>query len=462
MSAHYHRWNKAFSQQQYHDAYAHASRALSDDPGDYRALYMASLSMLHAGHVGTAWNLMVRSAELSPDDENNALNGVGRCVQEMGRYDEALAWFNKAHEVNPDDFHARNNIALCHLNLGRFQEAEEWAEKALSAENMEPAGYDNLALACLGMGRFEEGWRHYAKSLGMPKRVERTYGNERRWEGPEKDRAWREQGMGHTLSGSVIVYGEQGVGDEVLFSSCLPDFCADVEYPIIETKPYLEGLFRRSFPKAEVMGTYYEEVKAEGLDGRASFCDLPRWYRPTKESFDRDPHLVADPERRTMVRALLDGLPGKKKIGIAWNGGGPATRGAERSADLQSLYSDFNDLDVMLVSLEYKGNGGEVLRQIEGMERIRHFPFLTNTKDYDDTAALVAELDGVVSVTTSVVHLAGALGTPVHILVPEPSTWKYSMAVNPDEDFYWWRSAKLIRAKSGSWDIKQAIERCVS
>lgn len=458
MSEHLFRASKFLDQKDYQGAFIEASKHLTDHPADSRALYAAGLGLLHAGHVGTAWNLFMRGAEFAPEGNNNPMNGVARCIQESGDYETALAWFLKAHEINPDDFHARNNVGLCHLNLGRFEEAEEWAHKALEIDPACMPAYDNLALSYLAQGRFAEGWAHYEKSLGIPKRVERFYNSgEVRWVGPEKDREWAAMGMKPT--NTLMIFGEQGIGDEVLFSSCIPDALNDVEEVYIETMPKMTGLFKRSFPKAaDVVGTRFLDVQGEGLDARVSMAVLPQWYRKDIASFDRPPHLVADPLRRKMVRALLDSLPGKKKIGIAWNGGSPSTKGAARSTPFASIYDDIKDMDATFISLEYKGDGTKTLAEIHGADNVHHFPYLTNTQDYDDTAALVAELDGVISVTTSVVHLAGGLGVPVFILVPEPATWKYSYVTNPGEDFYWWRSARLVRQTDGAWDLTRARE----
>ena len=315
-----------------------------------------------------------------------------------------------------------------------------------------------FGLACLGTGRFGEAWEHYQRSIGIVKREERIYGDEIRWMGPEHDRQLA--AMGGEPTKALMIYGEQGIGDEMLFSSMVPDVLEDgPEEVIVECMPRTEGLFRRSFPKAAaVIGTRYQSIQAQGVDARVSMAVLGQWYRREIGDFDRPPHLMADPERRRMVRGLLDGLPGSKKIGIAWTGGLPNTKQDERSAALPDIYEQIQGMDATFISLEYKGDGKEALRQIAGMEKVRHFPNLVNTQDYDDTAALVAELDGVISVTTSVVHLAGGLGIPVFILVPEVATWKYSHITNPGEDFYWWRSAKLIRAEGGRWDLTRARE----
>jgi tetratricopeptide (TPR) repeat protein len=457
LSEHLARAHAALTRKDPLQALADASKHLNDKPADYRGLYAAGLALLNAGFYGAAWHMFLRGLEFAPHGDNNCMNGVGRCIQEGGDYETALATFIKAHEINPTDFHAHNNVGLCYLNLGMFDESEKWARKALSIDPDCLPAYDNLALSCLAQGRFSEGWEYYQNSVGIPKRTERIFGNETRWQGPACDRSAAALGM--PVPKTLMIYGEQGIGDEVMFSGCIPQAIEDVEEVYLETVPRLVGLYKRSFPKArEVVGTRFVEVQATDLDVRTSVAVLPQWYRRSIEDFDRPPHLVACPDRRKMVRGLLDSLPGKKKIGLAWTGGSAATRGEARTAKFSALYEDLKDLDATFISLEYKGDGSGTLAEIAGAEKVRHYPYLTNTQDYDDTAALVAELDGVISVTTAVVHLAGGLGVPVFILVPEPVTWKYSHVTNPGDDFYWWRSAKLIRAENGAWDLTRAKE----
>ena len=445
----------AFNSGEYLDAFAYASRHLTGDFDDPRGLMMAAAALEKAGYYGVAHTLYEKTHRLYPQHPD-PLNSMGHCIQKTGDYVEALKLFKRANMLDEKHVFSMNNIGLCHLNMGRWEQAEKWARKTVAATNDLIPAYDNLSMALLAQGRFEEGWSYAEKGIGSFKRAEKRYGSEPRWQGPqtvEDDGIIDPMSIG--ANGTVICYGEQGIGDEVLFSSCLPDFCADVEYPVIDTMPRLKGLFARSFPKADVIGSRYEDIEIKGADAHVSMAVLPKWYRPNREAFDRPPHLVADPERRLMVRALLDSMPGVK-VGIAWNGGLPDTRQHDRSTEFKGLYDDLKDLPATFISLEYKGDGSAAIEEIGGAENVRHFPHLTNTKDYDDTAALVAELDCVVSVTTSVVHLAGGLGVPVFILVPEPPSWKYGLGANPGEGFYWWNSARLIRQTNREWDLTPA------
>jgi tetratricopeptide (TPR) repeat protein len=426
------------------DAAIAAFAGMNDAPDDIRGVRLAAMSLMRAGMWEAAKPVLRRASDIDP--QAAIVNDFGRCHQNLGDHVSAMRCFRQAAVMDPADVAATCNAALISLNEGEFDDAERWSRRAAAINPAERAVYDNLALARLAKCDPATGWRLYERSIGIERREERVYGDELRWRGPEADRAMA--GMGGVPTRSLMVYGEQGVGDEILHSACVPDLLSDGPGNVtIETQPALEGLFRRSFPKARVIGTRFEKVAVRGLDARVSMAVLGQWYRKSQADYDRPAHLVADPERRAMVRGLLDTLPGKK-VGVAWTGGIPATRRRARSTSPEAIYRQLAHLPVTMVSLEYREP------EIGDFPKLRHFPWLVNTPDYDDAAALVAELDCVVAVTTAAAHLAGGLGVPVFILAPDPPGWKYSHETNPGSRFYWWRSARIVRPSGGRWNLE--------
>lgn len=438
---------QAYNDKRFKDAFFAASGTLNNNPDDHTANYIAGISLLRAGHYACSRPYLLTAAKLRGTEEASAINDLGRSYQDGGDHEQALRWFRIGALCEPGAVAPTSNAALIYLNEGEFATAERWALRSVTLKPSEPAVYDNLALCRLARGAFTSGWRLYERSIGIERRHERIYGEEPRWKGPEVDRSLAESGAIPTRS--LVCYGEQGVGDEILHSACVPDLLADGPKQVtIETQPGLVGLFKRSFPRAaNVIGTRHQKVVVTGLDARVSMAVLGQWYRRDVKDYDKPAHLVADPERRAMVRGLLDAIPGLK-VGIAWTGGTPSTRKRVRSTTPDAIYNQLKHLPVTMVSLEYCET------DVSAFPKLRHFPWLVNTPDYDDTAALVAELDCVVCVTTSVAHLAGALGVPTFILTPDPPNWKYSHEMNPGDQFYWWRSAKLIRPRSGRWNLE--------
>ena len=267
-------------------------------------------------------------------------------------------------------------------------------------------------------------------SLGGKFRKIITLNDEPRWDGKRVD--------------TLFVYGEQGLGDEIMMASCIPDAARDVGKVVLECDPRLAGLFKRSFPGVDVYGT--RRVKSVDwpqqytVDAGAAIGQLPMFYRPTPEACPGTPYLVADPERRLQWRALLDSLGRKPKIGICWSGGRKWTNAVGRSMGLEAFRPLIEAIDADWISLQYKDPQAEIAAA--GLP-VRHWPHGATTSDYDDTAALVSELDMVIGVHTAVHHLAGALGVPALVLVPSKGLWIWQLEPMP-----WYRSARTFKQRA--------------
>jgi ADP-heptose:LPS heptosyltransferase len=181
-------------------------------------------------------------------------------------------------------------------------------------------------------------------------------------------------------------------------------------------------------------------------------------YRREDKDFPRKGWLVADPERRLQWRALLDQLPGKK-VGIAWTGGRDNTFRSRRSFSLEGLLPILKTPGITWVSLQYKDPAKEIaeFQKKTGIE-IKHWKRATENCDYDETAALVQELDAVVSVTTAVVHLCGALGKKGYVLVPARSRWFYASS---GVEHRWYDSLELYR-QSDKWPVEKVAQKLKS
>ncbi len=228
-----------------------------------------------------------------------------------------------------------------------------------------------------------------------------------------------------------------------MYASCIPDVAADNSV-ILECEGRLKNLFQRSFPNVAVHGTRRAAASwlaDVSVDARCAIGGLPKACRSVEADFPGSPYLVADPERRIQWRALLGSFGKRPKIGVCWSGGSKHNQPKARRVGLESFRSLIDGLDATFVSLQYKDPSAEIASS--GLP-VHHWKRACETDDYDDTAALVAELDLVVGVHTSVHHLAGALGIPGIILVPEKTLWLYAQ-----DNFPWYKSAKLFRQKQG-------------
>jgi tetratricopeptide (TPR) repeat protein len=399
---------------------------LDDDPKNMQATWMCGRALLDLKRPGVAQAMLERAVEMAPKEPLFwAYLGIAYNMSYQPELaEEAL---RTALSLSPRYQLAIDAMSLVMVNKGDPDKAIEFVNKSMASKEEKSHGLTSIdvlqhaGFAYLLRGDYKEGWPVYNLGLANDSsRRERIYADEGRWDG--------------TKGLTVVAYGEQGIGDEIAFASAIPDLIRDCK-TIIECDHRLEGLFKRSFD-CPVYGTRYRTadwVKDHKIDARISVSQLMELYRNRKEDFPGTPYLKADPERRKWWRAVLDQYPGKK-IGVAWNGGTAVTGHKKRSVDLEELLRlKGNDT---FVSLEHKDPGDC---------GILNFSRYLNPKDYDDTAALVSELDHVISVTTAVVDLCGAIGKSCDVFVPAVPPWRYGLK----GDMPWYKSVKLFRQLPG-------------
>jgi hypothetical protein len=250
------------------------------------------------------------------------------------------------------------------------------------------------------------------------------------------------------------VYGEQGLGDEIMFASCVPDAIRDVGHCVIECAPKLEPLFRRSFPAATVYaatdGTVPGPVRERGIDCEVPAGSLPLYYRSTVQAFPAHTgYLKADPERIERWRARLESLGGAGfNIGISWRGGSHKTRRPLRSVALDRWGPILQVPGTNLVSLQYDAVPDELAELDRQGITLTHWPDAIS--DYEETAALVSAVDLVISVCTAVIHLGGALGRPVWVMAPYSPEWRYGFSGTA---MPWYPAVRVYRQPQfGAWD----------
>ncbi|HYC49397.1 MAG TPA: tetratricopeptide repeat protein [Burkholderiales bacterium] len=385
----------------------------------------------------------LRVAQASAQDHADAASwfSLGLANAACHRYGEALEAHRKALAIEPDaDRHAHCGIALQYL--GRLAEAQQQYEQALAIDPTHAVAAFHRSLTLLARGRYAQGWRDYELRLASADAVARPR-RFARWDG--SDPAGR----------TILVYGEQGLGDEIMFASCVRDLVGVGARCVIECDPRLQRLFARSFPQATVYGAapdkrVPEAIAALGIDFELPIGSLPLYYRQRSEDFpDHDGYLRADPQRVAAWRTRLAALGPGVTVGVSWRGGTHASRQPLRSIPLEAWLPILRLPGVRFVSLQYGDAAGplDALFAQHGV-RITHWPEAIG--DYDETAALVTALDLTVTVCTSVVHLAGALGKAVWVMAPAAPEWRYGAA---GERMVWYPSARVFRQREGGgWD----------
>jgi tetratricopeptide (TPR) repeat protein len=382
-----------------------------------------------------------------------ALNNLGYVqFNYLGQVFEGEANINRALQLKPDFVDARCNLGLLFHQQGRFDEALTAYDEALRQQpGLDEARLDR-ALLWLAQGDFARGWPEYeARKKGSAHFTPRDYAVPE-WDGaPSRD-------------ATVLVYGEQGLGDEIMFASCLPDVIGRVGRCVIDCSPKLEKLYQRSFPGATVHGGPQSGAdlawlkKVAPVDFQIAIGSLPLHYRKSLESFPAHRgYLLADSGKIAAWRRKLAGVPGTRKVGISWRGGTKQTRQSARSIPLDEWLPILSCEDTAFISLQYTECSAE-LADLERAHGVRVHHWQEAIVDYDETAALMSALDLVLSVQTAAVHLAGALGRSAWVMVSASPEWRY---LRTGATLPWYPALRIFRQrKLGYW--QDVIEQVVA
>jgi tetratricopeptide (TPR) repeat protein len=348
----------------------------------------------------------------------------GIALQELQRLDDALASFDRAIALKPDYAEAYNNRGLVLQELKRPDDAIASFERMIALMPNYVEAHSNQSLCLLQTGRFEKGWQRYE----WRKKLEQPFGNrafaQPLWLGKEdiSDR-------------TLFIHWEQGLGDTIQFNRYGQLLKARGAKVVMSVQEPLYRLFEQMSPDIEIIRA--DDVPA-AFDYHCPLMSLPLAFGTTLETIPPpQPYLSADKALRDAWDARLPAKT-KPRIGIVWSGGTKHKNDRQRSIDLSTL-APLLAADVHWISLqkELKDADAAALRQTQHVEF--HGDALT---DFADTAAIIALLDLVISVDTSVAHLAGAMGKPVWILLPYNADWRWLL---DRRDSPWYPTARLFR-----------------
>jgi tetratricopeptide (TPR) repeat protein len=386
---------------------------------------------------------------------------LGVALAKCGLRDLAKEEYEKAVLEFPDDHFSWGNLGSIHINWGAPQKAIEYCDKALAIKpDFLPAQWSK-ALAQLEMGNLKDGWDGYEVGMktdgpqGQPHRLTRNYqlkGETPLWDG--------------TPGKKVVVYGEQGLGDEILFMSILPEMLKDCREVIYDCHGRLVPIMRRSFPDVRIMGTRKHQdvewpVFEMDIDAQIPSGSLGKFYRQSLESFpDRNSYLKPDPVRVDAMRKRLENLPGEGPIvGIAWFGGHDLAHQKMRTIPLNEwnpvLKQPCRFVSVQYSTQEQKRANPTPQAFEAGMAGVAHWPECID--DFDELTNLIGACDLIISNCQTAIHQAGAIGKEVWVLTPEHAAWRYSTAFG--DTMPWYKSARVIRQVKAEDGWGELMER---
>ena len=475
------------------EAEAHYTRSIEINPDHFQAHYNLGNLLRVQGKHEQALASYQRAMELAPEFPD-ACNNVGALLAEMGRLDESIALLRDAARRHPDHPAIHNNIgntlklagrleeaevayrrvtelapsaveglrnlAATLKDLGQVREGEALCRKALGMSANDPLILDTLGNILMADGRVDEALQNYDRALAIRPEFAAAHGNrsmalllkgdfepgwaeyEWRWQSDTFTSPKREFPTplwdGSPLDGrTILLHTEQGMGDAIQFARYVSMVAERDGKIILACQPELVRLFH-TLPGPERVVTYGE---LPDFDCHAPLLSLPRLFGTGLDTIPAEvPYLDAD-EGLTRIWAERIGEAPGPKVGVVWRGNPDQRVNRVRSCPPQLLRALEDIPGIRLFSLQKEvGDDGVP----EGFTDLG--PHLG---DFADTAAAIQQLDAVVSICTSVAHLAGALGCPTWIMLAFAADWRW---LQEREDSPWYPSVRLVRQQApGDW-----------
>ncbi|MGC8536417.1 MAG: tetratricopeptide repeat protein [Rhizomicrobium sp.] len=423
--------------------------ALAERPNDTGVLYALAGTARSLGLPAVALSFYAKVLDLEPE-RIEAVNGLGQLLCDTNEPEKAIAllrpWvvrydncpeikvtlgvalrqlncsaeaellFREALALVPDFAPALGNLADCLADKGQLSAALELYDRILKRDRNQHGARLNRAIVHLLNGDLKAGWRDYAARLKLPHKSPRPLHRLAPWSG------------GTLRNTRLLITAEQGVGDQIMFASLIPELCVQAAHQggrlLLECDHRLKPLFARSFPDIEVHAAHWQGregvVEAQydwlaargGANAAIALGSLARVLRPDLASFPQ-PHayLKADPDEQRRWQDWYKGLPAGRRIGLCWRSGKLGGGRALQYAPL-TLWADLMRVTAgEFMCLQYDAQQDEIatLERLSG--RTLHVPPCIDQKqELDRTAALLSCLDVMVSAPTAVSWMAAACG----------------------------------------------------
>ena len=421
------------------EALSYLDRAVSLDPQYLEAHYNRANTLKELGLFDEARKAYAEALRLDPNYVG-ALNNCGVLFQSQNLHREAITFFLRALANKPNHSLAHNNVGVSLEVLGEFNQAvKSWQTAML----LDPSCYDariNLAMMSLRYGDYLDGWNEYEWRLEMGDLKSKLSSiSLPRWRGESNIDGKR-----------ILITAEQGLGDFIHFSRYIPMLFDKGARVVLETPKALNSLARSCHPDLEIFESGCDYPDAD------LFCpimSLPYAFSTTVDTISGTPYLFSNADKKEQWRSYL-GRSVAKKIGLVWSGNKAHKNDHNRSTDLKTLEP--------LLSLPFEWHSLQKELRPGDAEFLALYPSVQQHQDqlfsFDDTAALIDNLDLVITVDTSVAHLAGALGKPVWIMLPKVPDYRWMLDRN---DTPWYPSARLFRQTiSGDWsDVVSMMQK---
>jgi tetratricopeptide (TPR) repeat protein len=412
---------------------------LSYFPNQVEILTTLGIVLLQQGRSEAGFQQLKKSLSLNPN-QPAALYNMAVELQKLARLDEALACYNKALKLNPQDINALINRGNTLKDMKQYKEAIASFENALALQPKIPSAHWNKALTHILLGEYEEGWKEYEWGWQCGERGKPRQYSQPTWLGAEP------------IAGkTILIHPEQGFGDLIQFSRYVPmleNLGANV---ILEAPASLVELMASLSSKLTVIK---EGDALPAFDVVCPVMSLPLALKTTLKTIPANtPYLRVSESKKQYWQAKL-GVKTRPRIGIVWSGSMTNQIDnnlcARRNIPLEQLKPLFElPLEFHVLQKDIRPEDKPTLESLTQLHCHQE-----ELKDFADTAAIIQEVDLVISVCTSVAHLSGALGHNTWVLLPYSADYRWMLNENESP---WYPNIELIRGKKiGNWsDIVQ-------
>lgn len=427
----------------YEAAEAAVEKALELSPNWPKATDMQARIALKRGNVERAFALATSALAADPSLSVSYRVLADIAMRQMN-YELAEKHYQQSLKNNPDDPETQGNYALFLARSGAYEDAALWYTRAAEVLHDDAPIQHGLADALLIQGRLAEGWPRYSWRHLI-----------------ENDRPLVDQLFLPNLptGPSAVAVLDQGVGDQILMASMIPDLANRFPDLEVQCAPRLHTLFQRSFPSVRFTNGVHNSAPGVAVTpGSFGLADAGRWLRPDFNAF---PHhrgyLTPDPnlQRELRSRYRRNSAP---VVGISWGTRKSIKLGPHKSTALADWGPLLSMPGATFVNLQYESDPEEIAAAMQQFgARIISDPTIDPSGTLDSFAAQVAAMDLVITTSSAAAHMAGALNVPTWVLVPTGigALWHWFLA---REDSPWYPSVRLFRqTQRGEWS--DVVER---
>jgi len=423
-------------------------QAIKNSPSYSQAHNNLGIALSDQGKLEEAIQAYQNVLKINPN-HLEACNSLGIVLKDLGKLEESVQAYQNAIKINSNHGPTYNNLGNALRDQGKLEKAVQAYKQAIEINPQFPEAHHNLGTSLFLAGDFENCWKHYEWRWQCPNThlsLKERHLPQRRWEGSE------------LTDTSILVWAEQGVGDQITFASMFPSLLQAGAKVIVECEQRLIPLFKRSFPEIRFYpqeSLPHAQLFDTNINYQIPMGSLGRWFRADQDSFSRNKqsYLKACPEETEKRRRKYQELSnGSMLVGISWKSAGPDQSWSEsRSIPLNDYWASVLSYeDCYFINLQY----GDVKRELELLKLETGLAIYSDQEvyaleDLDNFAAQVSALDLVISIDNTTVHIAGALGQRVWTLLPHIPYWRW---MRDGEDTLWYKNMRLFRQDHiGDW-----------